>query len=328
MKAVVWTKYGPPDGLEFKEVAKPVPGDKEVLIRVYASTVTAGDVEARSLKFPLWLALPMRLYMGPIRPRNIILGQELAGVIEAVGKNVSRFTPGDQIFAAAGIQFGGYAEYVCLPEDGVLAIKPDNMSYEEAAAVPTAGLEALHFLRKAAIKPGETVLIVGAGGSIGTFGIQLARYYQADVTGVDSTDKLDMMRSIGADHVIDFTQEDFTENGKTYDVIFDVIGKSSYSRSLASLKPHGRYLLANPVLSQIIRKRLTTRGEGKQVILGPASQTTENLTFIRGLIEAGKIRTIIDRCYPLKNTDEAHRYVETGQKKGNVVITVFENEGK
>ncbi len=322
MKAVVWTKYGSPDGLQLQEVPKPTPRDNEVLIRIYATTVTAGDSEARRLAFPLWLAIPMRLYMGPLQPRNIILGQELAGEIEAVGQNVARFKPGDPIFAAAGIKFGGYAEYVCLPEDGVLAVKPSNMSYDEAAAVPTAGLESLYFLSRANVQRGEKVLIVGAGGSIGTFGVQLAKHYGAEVTAIDSTGKLDMLRSIGADHVIDYTQEDFTQNGKTYDVIFDVIGRSSYARSLASLKPHGRYLLANPKFWQMIRGRWTAMRSSKKVILGPASQTTDDLAALKTLIEAGDLKTIIDRRYPLEETAEAHRFVETGQKKGHVIITV------
>ena len=282
----------------------------------------------RSLKFPLFLALPMRLYAGLSRPTRVtIIGQELAGEIEAVGKHASSYKEGDQVFGTTGFGAGTYAEYVCLPAqpgdmDGVLAAKPANMTYEEAAAVPTGGLEALHFLRRGNIQRGETILINGAGGSIGTFGIQLAKRLGAEVTGVDSTGKLDMLRTIGADHVIDYTQEDFTRRGETYDVIFDVVGKGSFSRSIRSLKKNGRYLLANFALSKMVRGRWISRTSDKKVMVEVSSPKTEDLVFLRDLIEAGEIRSIIDRRYPLEQMDEAHRYVETGQKKGNVVITV------
>jgi NADPH:quinone reductase-like Zn-dependent oxidoreductase len=327
MKAIVWTEYGPPEGLELREVEKPTPKDNEVLIKIHATTVTAGDCEMRSLKFPLFLSLPMRAYVGFRKPARVtILGQELAGEIESVGKDVAKFKEGDQVFATTGFGMGAYAQYICLPEKreegGVLAIRPANMTYEEAAAVPTAGLEALHFLRQANIQSGEKVLINGAGGSIGTFGIQLAKNYGAEVTGVDSTGKLDLLRSVGADEVIDYTQEDFTKSRETYDVIFDVVGKSSYSGGIRSLKQNGRYLLANPGLSQMVRKPWTAMTSGKKVVLGAASQKTENLVFLRGLIEAGELKSIIGRRYPLEQIPEAHRYVETGHKKGNLVITV------
>ncbi len=329
MKAIIWTKYGPPEVLELREVAKPAPKETEVLIRIHATTVTAGDCEMRSLKFPVWLSLPMRIYAGINKPHRVnILGQELAGEIESVGKGVKRFKKGDQVFATTGFGFGAYAEYKCLPEEskmGVLARKPTNMTYEEAAAVPTGGLEALHFLRKGNIQSGQKVLIIGAGGSIGTFAVQLARYFGAEVTGVDSTSKLDMLRSIGADHVIDYTQEDFTKSAETYDVIFDVMGKSSFSGSVRSLKQNGRYLLGNAGLTQMVRGRWTSMRSTKKVIIGAANQKTEDLLFLKELIEAGKIKPVIDRCYPLEQTAEAHRYVETGQKKGNVVITVEQN---
>jgi 2-desacetyl-2-hydroxyethyl bacteriochlorophyllide A dehydrogenase len=329
MKAIVWTKYGPPEVLQLREVAKPAPKETEVLIRIHATTVTAGDCEMRSLKFPVWLSLPMRIYAGIKNPQRVtILGQELAGEIESVGKDVKLFKKGDKVFATTGFGFGAYAEYKCLPEEpkmGALASKPVNMTYEEAAAVPTGGLEALHFLRKGNIQSGQKVLIIGAGGSIGTFAVQLARYFGAEVTGVDSTGKLDMLRSIGADHVIDYTQEDFTKSGETYDVIFDVVGKSSFSRSLRSLKQNGRYLLANPGLTQMVRGPWTSMISSKKVLFGAASQKTEDLIFLKELIEAGKIKPVIDRRYPLELTAEAHSYVETGEKTGNVVITVEQN---
>lgn len=326
MKAIVWTKYGPPDVLQLKEVEKPTPKDNEVLIKIYAATVTAGDCELRSLKFPLFLSLPIRLYAGLRRPTRItIIGQELAGEIEAVGKEVTLFKEGDQVFGATGLGFGAYAEYKCLPgvpEAGVLAIKPANMTYAEAAAVPTGGLEALHFLREANIQSGQKVLINGAGGSIGTFAVQLAKHYGAEVTGVDSTGKLDMLHMIGADHVIDYTHEDFAKSGDTYDVILDVVGKSSFSRSIRSLKQNGRYLIANPGLSQMVRGLWTSMTSSKKVIIGAASQKSEDLIILKELIEAGKIKPVIDRYYPLEQIVEAHRYVETGHKKGNVVIMV------
>ncbi len=328
MKAIVCTKYGTPDVLQLKDVEKPTPKDNEVLIRIYATTVTAGDCGLRSLKFPLLLQPLARIGFGFKGPRKKILGQELAGEIEAVGKEVTRFKKGDQVFAWSGLRLGAYAEYTCLPEDGVLAIKPSNMTYEQAAALPVGGLDAVYFLRRANIQSGDKVLINGAGGSIGTFAVQLARYFGAHVTAVDSTGKLDLLRSLGADQVIDYTQADFTKSGETYDVIFDVIGTSSFSRSIRSLKHNGRYLLGNPRLSQRVRGRWTSMRSSKQVIswkARTAREYTEDRKFLTELIEAGKIHSVIDRCYPLEQTAEAHRYVDTGHKKGNVVITVEQN---
>jgi NADPH:quinone reductase-like Zn-dependent oxidoreductase len=325
MKAIVWTKYGPPDGLQLQEVEKPTPKEDEVLIRIAATTVTAGDCEMRSLKIPILFRIPMRIYMGFRKPRNIILGQELAGEIESVGKDVKLFKKGDLVFAGTGLGFGAYAEYKCLPEApkmGALAGKPANMTYEEAAAVPTGGLEALHFIRTVNIQKGQKVLIIGAGGSIGSFAVQLARNYGAEVTGVDSPGKLDMLRSIGTEHVIDYTQEDFTKNGVSYDVIFDVMGKGSFSGCIQSLKENGRYFIGNPGLIQLIRGRWTSKRSSKKVIFGSAIQKTEDLVFLKELIEMGKVRPVIDRCYPLEQTAEAHRYVDSGAKKGNVAISV------
>ncbi len=324
MKAIVWTKYGPPDVLQLKEVEKPTPKDNEVLIKIYATTVFPGDCELRSFKIPIWLLwLALRVYIGLRKPRGTkILGQELAGEIESVGKDVRHFEKGDQVFGSTEISFGAYAEYICLPAEGARAIKPDNMTYEEAAAVPTGGVNALHFLRRGNIQSGEKVLINGGAGSIGTFAVQIAKSFGAEVTGVDSTRKLDMLRSIGADQVIDYTQEDFTKNGETYDVIFDVVGKSSYSRSVRSLKQNGRYLLANTQLTQMLRGLWTSMISSKKVIFAFANPKTEDLIFLKELIEAGKIKSVIDRRYPLEQTAEAHRYVDTGQKIGHVVITV------
>ena len=331
MKAIVWTKYGPPDVLQLREVEKPEPKEDEVLIRIFATTVTAGDCELRSLKFPIYLNFVMRLWRGLIKPKeNTILGTEIAGEIEEVGVAVKKFKKGDQVFGAAGMNFGANAEYICLPEEpgemeGGVAIKPANMTYEEAATVPFGGRDALHFLRKGNLQPGDKVLINGAGGSIGTFGVQLAKYFGAEVTGVDRAEKMDMLRSIGADHVIDYTKKDFTKNGVTYDVIIDVVGKSSFSHRLKSLKQNGHYFLANAGLSHLVIGKWTSMTSSKKVVIGSASQKKEDLLFIKGLIEAGEIKSVIDRRYPLEQTAEAHRYVETGRKKGNVVITMGPN---
>jgi NADPH:quinone reductase-like Zn-dependent oxidoreductase len=331
MKAIVWTAYGPPDVLELREVEKPTPKDNEVLIKIHATTVTKGDCEARSLSFPIYLSLAMRLWIGLRKPRGTsIPGTELAGEIEAIGKDVKQFNVGDQVFGSAGLGFGANAEYICLPEEpgeaeGGVAIKPVNMTYEEAATVPFGARDALHFLRKGNIQNGQRILINGAGGSIGTFAIQLAKHYGAEVTAVDSAPKLDMLRSIGADHVVDYTQEDFTQRGEVYDVIFDVVGKMSFPHSAKSITQNGTYLLANPLGSQLIRGPWTRMTSSKKVIMQTSSPTIRDLVYLRELIEAGTIRTVIDRSYPLEQIVEAHRYVEKGGKLGNVVITVEHN---
>lgn len=331
MKAIVWTKYGSTDGLQLQEIAKPTPRDNEVLIKVHAVTASTADTELRRLKLPLLFAIPLRLYLGLIKPTRItILGTEFAGEIVSAGKEVTRYKPGDQVFGYTGLRMGTYAEYICLPERpsglaSVMAKRPTNITYEEATAVPLGGLEALHSLRQANIQRGQTVLIVGAGGSIGTYAVQLAKHYGAEVTGVDKPGKLEMLRSIGADHVIDYTQEDFTKMGQIYDVILDTIGKSSFSGSLQSLKENGTYLNANPGLFGGIRRRWISQGSSKKVIPWSAGYTVNNLLALKELIEAGTIKAIIDRRYPLEQIAEAHRYVETGHKKGNVVITLEQN---
>jgi NADPH:quinone reductase-like Zn-dependent oxidoreductase len=328
MKAIVWTKYGSPDSLQLREVETPTPKENEVLIKVHAATASQADTELRRLKLPLLFAIPIRLYVGFIKPTRItILGTEFAGEVVSIGKDVTQYQPGDQVFGYTGLGMRTYAEYVCLSEKpsglaSVMGKRPVNITYEEAAAVPFGGLEALHTLRQANIQPGQKVLIVGAGGSIGTYAIQLARHYGAEVTGVDKPGKLEMLRSIGADHVIDYAQEDFTKNGKTYDVILDTIGKSSFSRSLRSLKENGTYLNARPGLFGRIRMRWFAKNINKRVITWTAGYTVKNLLALTELIEAGTIKPVIDRRYPLEQAAEAHRYVETGNKKGNVVIIV------
>ncbi|MGE5374224.1 MAG: NAD(P)-dependent alcohol dehydrogenase [Bacteroidota bacterium] len=322
MKAIVWTKYGSPDGLQLREVEKPSPRDNEVLIRVHATSVSAADSEMRTMNFPFWLWLPIRLMIGLRRPRRItILGQELAGVIEATGRNVTRFQPGDPVFAWTGLHFGGYAGYDCLPETAMMMVKPASLSYEEAAAIPVGGLEAWCFLRKAKVRPGEKVLVYGAGGSIGTFAVQLARYYGAEVTAVDRASKHEMLRALGASHVIDHTREDFTRSGQAYDVIIDAIAKAPFAGSIRSLTPQGRYL-SNPRPSKSLQGKWLTRDSRKQVLLETAGQTIEDLQSLCALLESGRIKAVIDRTYPLEQAAEAHRYVDGGEKKGNVILTV------
>lgn len=322
MKAVVATKYGSPEVLQLQEVTKPIPKDNEILIRVYATTVNVGDCRMRSFTVPPIFWLPARITLGFTKPKNPIFGFELAGEVEAIGKAVKRFKKGDPVFGSAfGVNFGAHAEYKCLPEDGIVAIKPTNLTYEEAAAVPLGGSTALYFLRKAHIQSGQKVLINGASGAVGTYAVQLAKYFGAEVIGVCSTLNLEMVKALGADKVIDYTKEDFTKNGQTYDIIFDAVGKTTFSQCQNSLRKGGYYLHTVLPGAEVIGRwySMTT---GKHVIGGTVVERTEDLIFLKDLIEAGKLKPVINECFPLAQIANAHRHVETGHKKGNVVITL------
>ena len=333
MKAIVCTKYGPPEVLQLKEVDKPAPRENEILIRVRATSVNFGDTLARNFKavtprkfnMPFLFWLLAKISFGLREPKRTILGSEFAGEVEAVGRDVKRFKKGDQVFGYPGPSFGAYAEYLCLPEDGVLAIKPANMTYEEAAVVPYGAIMALNLLRKMNIQPGQKVLVNGASGGIGSAAVQIAKHFGAEVTGVCGTPRLEFVKSLGADEVIDYTKDDFTKIGETYDLIFDILGKRSFSECQSSLKPNGKLLFASFKMKQLFQMLWTSRGGTKKVICAIAPGSVEDLISVKELIEMGKIRSIIDRRYPLEEAAEAHRYVEQGHKKGNVVITLEQN---
>ena len=346
MKAIIYTEFGPPEVLHLEEVENPSPKDNEILIKVYATSVNYGDLTARNFKnitprqmnMPFLFWLIARISFGLTKPNITILGSEFAGEVEAAGKDVKRFKAGDQVFGYLGQNMGAYAEYLCLPENGCVTGKPANMTYEEAAVVPMGAIMALHLLReKGNIQPGQKVLVNGASGSIGsaavqiaksfgTFAVQLAKHFGAEVTGVCGTPRLDFVKSLGADKVIDYTQEDFTQNGETYDLIFDILGKGSFSRAKNSLTPNGRYLLASFKMKQLWQMLWTSiTGSSKKVICAIAPGSREDFMAVKELIEAGKIKSIIDRRFPMEQAAAAHRYVEDGHKKGDVVITIEHN---
>jgi len=325
MKAMRYNAYGTPDVIEMKELDIPSINDDEVLIKIRATTVTAGDCEIRRFQIPFFFWLPLRIILGVKKPK-MTLGTELSGEIESVGKNVTRFKKGDAIFAFTGFKFGAFAQYVALPEHATIAQKPKKMSFEEAAAVHIGGFNALHFLRACKVQPGQSILVYGASGSIGTAAVQLAKYYGAEVTGICSEHNFDMIKTLGATHAIDYNKEDFTKNNKTYDIIFDAIGKSSFFDSLKVLKKDGIYAQANPSTLQMMFARPYGFIIGKKIITSFAGESVEDLDFLSKLNDNGQFTTAVDRTYPLEQLAEAHRYVEKGHKKGNVVITVAHDE--
>lgn len=322
MKAIVYERYGSPDVLELREVAKPTPRDHEVLIKIHATTVTSGDWRARSLDVPVGFGLISRLFFGVFRPRQPILGTECSGEIEAVGKDVKRFKVGDRVFAFSGAGMGCHAEYKCMPENGAVALKPANLTYEEAAALSFGGTTALDFFRRGKLQTGEKVLVNGASGGVGTAAVQLAKHFGAYVTGVCSTPNVERVRSLGANYVIDYTKEDFTKNGETYDVIVDTAGTAPFPRSKGSLKEGGRLLLVIGGLPDMLQIPWVPMTGRKKIIAGPAPGRAEDLRFLAELAQAGKFKPVIDRRYPFEQIAEAHRYVDTGHKKGNVIITL------
>jgi NADPH:quinone reductase-like Zn-dependent oxidoreductase len=321
MKAIKCIAYGSPDVLKVVEIEKPLPRENEVLVKIHASTVTMGDCELRTLTLPLWTRIPMRLLMGYRKPRNFIPGMEFSGIVESVGKNVTSIKKGDAVFAGSDMNMGANAEYKCHAARA-LAIKPSGVSFEQAATIPVGGINALHFLRKANVQPGQKVLVIGGGGAIGSYGVQLAKVFGAEVTAIDSTIKLDMLRSIGADHVIDYTQDDFSARDVKYDVIFDTVYSSSFSKCMSSLTSDGVYLMANTGPRRMFRALWASWMGKKKFIFSLAQETVADLNYLASLVASGKIKPFIDKTYPLEQTAQAHAYVQAGNKKGCVVIDV------
>jgi NADPH:quinone reductase-like Zn-dependent oxidoreductase len=317
MKAIVYTQYGPPEVLQLKEVEKPTPKDNEILLRVRATAANSGDWRIRRAD-----PFAVRLFFGLTKPKISILGSVFSGEIEEIGKDVLFFKVGDQVFGSTDMRFGAYAEYKCLPENGTLALKPNTITHKEAAVIPFGGTTALHFIKKVNIKKGQKVLIYGASGAVGTAAVQLAKHFGANVTGVCSTANINLVKSLGADNVIDYTKEDFTQNGETYDVIFDTVKKISFSRSLKSLNKNGTMILSAAGIAEMFQGLWTSMTSNKKVMSGVISQTAGDILFLKELIETNKMKPVIDRTYPLEQTAEAHTYIEKGHKKGNVAITV------
>jgi len=328
MRAAVLAAYGAPEGLQLQEIDKPEPKAGELLVCVHATSVTRGDTEIRAFDLPWLFRIPLRIWLGLFGPKpNTIMGMEFAGIVESVGAGVDRFEPGDAVFGPTGMGFGAYAEYVCVSADEVIAKKPECVSFEQAAAVGIGGLAALGYLNKGRVHDAKKVLIRGASGSIGTFAVQLAKHFGAHVTGVCPTDSVQRVEQLGADVVIDYTRQDFTENGETYDLILDVVGKMSISRCLRSLSRSGCYVRGTvPGLWEVLRTLWATMTSRKRVVIGDAGESTEGLVFLAGLLETGELETVVDRRYPLEQIAQAHRYVEKGHKKGNVIITMVPGE--
>lgn len=323
MKAIVYTQYGGPEVLQLKEVEKPAPKDHEVLIKVHAAEVTKSDCELRSFKFPVkWFWLPLRIAMGITKPKRQVLGGYFAGEVESTGRDVTKFTKGDLVFGSTGLRMGAYGEYIALSGNNTIVPKPTNISFEEAAAVPLGGLNALHFLRRANIREGEKILINGAGGSIGIFGVQIAKLMGAEVTAVDSAIKEEMLRGIGADHFINYQDQNFTKSGQKYDVIFDMVANSSYSGCVRTLAPKGRYLMGNPRISDMLKSLFTTKLTDKTVIFAFAGEKEEELFALKEMIEEGKIKSVVDKIFSMDQAANAHRRVETEQRLGAIVISI------
>ncbi len=318
MKAITYAAYGAPEVLNLQEVDKPIPNAKEILVRIHASAVNSADWRLRKGD-----PFAVRLFFGLTKPKKSILGGVLSGTVEAVGKDVTRFKVNDQVFGSTGMRFGAYAEYGCFPEDGILSIKPDNISHEQASIVPFGATTAMHFIRKAVIKKGQKVLVYGASGAVGTALVQLAKYFGAEVTGVCSTTNIDLVKSIGADKVIDYTKEDLTKNGLTYDVIFETVNKLPLSNLLPALKSNGLLIASAADFSQMLQSVWISMTHRKKIIVGVTNEKTEDICFLKTLIEQGRYKPVIDRIYPFEQMVDAHHYVEQGHKKGNVAVRII-----
>lgn len=322
MKVITCTKYGPPEVLRIEEIPKPVPNDNEILIKIHASTVTMGDSEMRRLKIPAPFGTLIRLAFALKNPKKI-LGQELSGEVEAIGKSVTKFKVGDKVFAPTDMSLGAHAEYKCMKETLPMAHIPNNMSYQEAATIPTGGLNGLHFLKAGEVKASDRILINGAGGSIGTYATQIAKSMGVEVTCVDSADKLEILTSIGADYVIDYKTQDFRENNKTYDAIIDIVGSCKIADTMQSLSDKGRFVMGNPRIPETLKGMFVSKKNGKKAVAALADYKVEAMLYLKELIEAGKVKAVIDKVYPLEQMADAHRYVDSGKKKGNLVIKVI-----